>query len=52
MAVSNFKQALQLSLATAQDRDVVGIGEVGHINVGSNLNPWVILQGQAKDPVD
>ncbi len=27
----------------AEYYDVVGIGEVWHMDVGSNLNPWVIL---------
>ncbi len=41
--VSSFKQALHLSVAIAEDHDVVGIDEVGHMDVGSNLSPWVIL---------
>ncbi len=28
------------------------LGEVGHVDVGSNLNPWVILQSLVKTPVD
>ncbi len=40
--VNSFKQALHLSVATAEDHDVVSVGEVGHMDVGSNLNPWVI----------
>ncbi len=43
MAINSFKQALPLAVATAEYFDVVGIGEVGHMDVGSNLNPWVIL---------
>ncbi len=39
--VNIFKQALHLSVATAEDHDVVGRGEVGHVDFGSNLNPWV-----------
>ncbi len=52
MAINGFKQALNLAVATAEDYDVVGIGEVGHMDVSSNLNPWVILQSLAKNPVD
>ncbi len=35
--------AAHLAVATAECCNVVGIGEVGHMDVGSNLNPWVIL---------
>ncbi len=41
MAVNSFKLALHLAEATADDHDVVSIGEVGHMKVSSNLNPWV-----------
>ncbi len=40
VVVNSFKQALHL---TAEDHDVSGIGEVGHKDVGSNLNSLVIL---------
>ncbi len=43
VTVNSFKKALQLSVAITEDHDVVGIGEVGTMDVGSNLNPWVIL---------
>ncbi len=43
MGKSSFKRALHLAVAAAEDYDVVGIGEVGHMDVSSNLNPWVIL---------
>ncbi len=36
----------------AQDHAVVDIGEVRHMDLGSNLSPWVIMLGLAKDPVD
>ncbi len=29
--------------ATAEYYHVVGIGEVGHMDVSSNLNPWIVL---------
>ncbi len=38
-----FKQTLPLALATVKYHDVASIGEVGHMGVGSNLIPWVIL---------
>ncbi len=41
MVVDSFKLALHLEEATAEDHDVVGIDEVGHMKVSSNLNPWV-----------
>ncbi len=41
-----------LAVVTAEDYGVVDIGKVGHVDVGSNLNPSVILQSLAKNPVD
>ncbi len=41
MAVDSIKQALHLAVATVEDHDVIVIG--GHMDVGSNLNPWTIL---------
>ncbi len=41
--INSFKQALHLTVATAEYNGVVGIGEIGHMDVSSNLNPWVIL---------
>ncbi len=38
--------------AAAEVHDAVGIGEVGHMDVGSNLNPSVALQSLTKNPVD
>ncbi len=52
MAINSFKQALHLAVAAAEDYDVVGIGEVRHMDGSPNLNPWVILQSLAKNPVD
>ncbi len=52
MAINSFKQAVHLAVATAEYYNVVGIGEVGHMDVSSNLNPWVILWSLAKNPVD
>ncbi len=52
MAVISFEQALHLSVATVEYYDVVCIGEVGHMDVVSNLNLWVILLSLAKNPVD
>ncbi len=43
VAINSFKQALYLAVATAENHDVVGIGEFGHMDVDSNLNPWEIL---------
>ncbi len=43
MAINSIKQALHLAVAAAEDYDVVGIGEVRHMDGSSNLNPWVIL---------
>ncbi len=28
------------------------MGEVGHMDVSANLNPWVVLQSLAKNPVN
>ncbi len=41
VAVDSIKQALHLAVATVEDHDVIVIG--GHMDVGSNLNPWTIL---------
>ncbi len=43
VAINSFKPALHVTAATDGHQDVVGIGEVRYVNVGSNLNPWVIL---------
>ncbi len=43
VAINSFKQALHLAVATAEYNDVFGIGEVGQMEVRSNLNSWVIL---------
>ncbi len=52
VAINSIKQALYLAVAAAEYYDVVGIGEVRHMDVSSNLNPWVILQSLAKNSVD
>ncbi len=52
MAVDSIKQALHLAVAAAEDYDVVGIGEVRHMYGSSNLNPWIILQSLANNPVE
>ncbi len=51
VAINKFKQALHLAVAAAEFHDFVSIGEVGHTDVGSNVNPWVMLQSLAKNPV-
>ncbi len=43
MAINSFKQALHLTIAATEYYDVVGIGEVGLMDVCSNVNPCVIL---------
>ncbi len=43
VAMNSFTQVLHLAEATAEYYNVVGIDEVGHMDVSSNLNPWVIL---------
>ncbi len=52
MAIDSFKQALHRAVATAEYNDDVAIGEVKHMDVGSNLNPLVILYSLVKIPVD
>ncbi len=32
-------------VVVAQEHDIACISEIGHMEVGSNLNSWVILQG-------
>ncbi len=48
-AVSCFKEVLNLPEVMAKEHDIVGISDVRHMNAGSDPNPWVILQGLAKD---
>ncbi len=43
VAINSLKQALHLAVANAECCDVIGIGEVGHMDVSSNLNVWVII---------
>ncbi len=50
--VNGFKQTLHLSVVACKDHDVVSIGEIRHMDDGSNLNPWVILLSFANNPVD
>ncbi len=52
MAINNFKPPLHLAVAAAEFHDFVSIGEVGHTDVVSNVNPRVMLQSLAKNPVD
>ncbi len=52
VAVNSFTQTMHLSAAASKDHDVVGIGEVGQLDVGSSVNLWVILQSFAKNLVD
>ncbi len=52
MDVNCFKQALHLSVAVAQEHDIVCVSEVRHMDVRANLNPRVALQGSTKSPVD
>ncbi len=51
VAINSFKQALHLAVVTAEYNKVIGIGEVGHMDVGSNRTPSVILS-LAKNAVD
>ncbi len=37
VAINSFKQALHMAESTAEYHDVIGIGEVGHMEVGSHL---------------
>ncbi len=41
--INSFKLALHLAVAAAEYNDVVGIVEIGLMDVGSNLDLWVIL---------
>ncbi len=43
--ISRFDQALHLAVATAEYYHVVGIGENGHMDVGSNLKscPYITI---------
>lgn len=42
--VNYFKKAVYLPVLATQEYDVVGIIEVGHMCVGSNLNPRAFLR--------
>ncbi len=44
VGVNSFKQALHPPVTTAEDHAIVSMGEVrrNEVDVGSNLNPWVI----------
>ncbi len=45
-----FRQVLHLSVIVAQGHDIVGITKARNVNVRTNLNPWVALQGLTKNP--
>ncbi len=47
IAIHCLKQALHLPVAV-----IVGASEERNVDVRANLNPWVILQSLAKNPVD
>ncbi len=36
-------------VVVTQENEVAGISEVGHMGVGSNINPWIILHGLARN---
>ncbi len=48
----NIILALYLPIFVAQEHDIIGLSEAGQMGVGSNLEPWVTLQGLTKNPVD
>ncbi len=50
--VNCFKQVLHPSVVIAHGHDIIGVSEVGHTDVGSNVNPWVTLRGSTKNPID
>ncbi len=43
VAINSVTNVLHLAVAAADYYDVVGIDEVGHLDVSSNLKPWVVL---------
>ncbi len=49
--VTCFKQALRLPVVVAKSRDIASINEVRYIDVRTNLNPWVAMQGLTKNPI-
>ncbi len=52
VAVSCFKQILHLPVVVDQRHDIVNISEVRHMDVGTNVSPWKIVQGLTKNIVD
>ncbi len=48
----NIILVLYLPIFIAQEHDIIGLSEVGHMGVGSSLELWVTLQGLSKNPVD
>ncbi len=38
MAINSFKQTVHLYIATAEYYDVVSVGEVGHMYIGSKID--------------
>ncbi len=52
MVVNCFKYGLHLPVAVTKEHNIVAKSEVRHIDVDSNLNPWVILQMLTKNPID
>ncbi len=51
MADNCFKQALHSSVAVTKENNIVGVSEVINVDLHTNLNPWVALQGLTKNPV-
>ncbi len=45
MVVNCFKQALYLPEGVTQKGHIVGVSEVRNVDVRTNLNYWVALQG-------
>ncbi len=45
-------QALHFLVAFVQEHSVVGVSKATFMDVRTDLNPWVALQGLTKSPVD
>ncbi len=52
VVINCVKLVLHLPVDIFQKHDVVGISKARRMDVGSDLNPWVVLQGLTKNPVD
>ncbi len=52
MAVNGFKQALHLPVSITQEHNIDVVSEVGNVDIRTNLNPWIAMQGLTRQYIE